>query len=1362
MSGDHPLREQRIAHLKAALALLGDGGGARSAIEAELALLTGEERMEPPALDGVAVRDLFRRISGELAAWPSTLAEGTWLERPELETLIRRIAGEEPSSTLLLGGPGSGKSALLARLTRRLMESGVTVLGIKADRLPVAANAPETLFGEGRRLPADPARCLRRMAEEGPTVLVIDQLDALAELVDRHSDRLSRLLDLIHACAGLPNLHLVASCRTFEQRHDPRLRAIDADPIHLEPPPWEPVSLLLQQCGIDARDWPEDVREALRVPQNLKIYLEVMPPEGERRPFTGYHQMLDELWRLKITPWPERAAMVERLAVAIGESEELWQPAARYDGEPAVVERLLAEGVLIRDPDGHRIGFVHQTLFDYARARAFVTREGLLSDYVLDHQDGLFVRPRLWSALHYLRNADRPAYRREFEALWRNGKLRAHLRGLLIEFLGQLPDPDDVEAAWLLPLLDEPATRDRALAAMAGSRGWFERLAPAHMPVLMRLPEGEAYRATYVLGEALSVSRETVLELLERHWLPDATRDGQVLQVLWNLESWNERAVRIVETLFGRNGGVYQHYVEKVLEGVSEAFPEAGVRLAEVLLRRRLDGAKEEVLTPAPPVPEEEKARIAYFVKHDRMKPLKELLEGKGFREKTLVKVANRIPLVFLEQLLPWLIEVLDLIEEIGGGWKSGGVYWACGYSGVRLDGDVDRHHPCPAADALDSAVKALAESNWRKFSEIQRRYDDSSQLLVQRLFARGMTVGAETHGQEVLGFLLGDRRRFTLGNPNGDSRSDTHGLIDALVPHLSDEQLGRLETAIWEWERYTAEEFRDADLGTRRRCLDGAREYRLYLLDHIPRERMSAEGRRRFQGEERRFPRFRERTYGVQVCDVARPIFVGQMEKATDEELLKLFSKLNDDTGFRYPAEKLRGGGRPLAQEFKEFAKTYPQRAAELIRRFEPGINEVAVGHGLRGMEEGGYPPKALAGLVVELVERGFSSPEFRHDTAYLFQYAMNNGFSPPDRVLEIWESWLEEIKPVGEDDYRIDDSHDEMVESNSILWRQGGYISSLPGGNFPLLDALSHACLAISPPEVDRWLTILDAHLGRRELPEVWAAIMHRTLACLSYADMPRVETFMQRLFDDYPTLFENGESVLLLAGLHRWLREEKVHEWMDRLRVSGGRIGRQGYGELLAFRHLAVDDEWAAERIDALLKGGAETVLERVGVAHTVVQGWREVYRRKEVLELIRALATLDEAPVNRALSNLLWAYNGLIADKEHWRLVDLLSDEPHLLQDGETSSFIEALEPLTPTEPGRVWKLCCAFVRQIAGELVNHASRHALAEEPIARIAMLLQRLGPPHRLRGLELFEALLEREGYGVSTMLKTLDRKIR
>ncbi len=106
------------------------------------------------------------------------------------------------------------------------------------------------------------------------------------------------------------------------------------------------------------------------------------------------------------------------------------------------------------------------------------------------------------------------------------------------------------------------------------------------------------------------------------------------------------------------------------------------------------------------------------------------------------------------------------------------------------------------------------------------------------------------------------------------------------------------------------------------------------------------------------------------------------------------------------------------------------------------------------------------------------------------------------------------------------------------------------LPHGNYPILQALSEACLVAQPTQAVRWRTLLERHLGHDEDIEVWAA-MGTYLQWLHFADRNRAEDFMQRLWGRYPELLERVEGIHLLAHAQHWVGAERLRLARDHAR-------------------------------------------------------------------------------------------------------------------------------------------------------------------------------------------------------------------
>jgi hypothetical protein len=278
------------------------------------------------------------------------------------------------------------------------------------------------------------------------------------------------------------------------------------------------------------------MKELLRCPQHLVIFLNISePPANEQKIFHSYLALLHQLWEKEINKEHLEKILLE-IAWKMSDREELWLPSMHWNVQD--LESLSSKGFLILEKERGKVGFRHQTIFEYARARAFVKTDQSLSKYVLERQDGIFVRPLLWNLLPYLREADPFIYKKELSLLWK-ADLSFHIRVLLIEFMGQLDDATDLESNLLLEYLEKPDYTGTVLISVAGSKSWFERICDQYLPMAMS-KEVEVPGLAFVLSQALTFASEKVLSLIRTVWLPDSKKDNQTFRVLLDLQKWDE------------------------------------------------------------------------------------------------------------------------------------------------------------------------------------------------------------------------------------------------------------------------------------------------------------------------------------------------------------------------------------------------------------------------------------------------------------------------------------------------------------------------------------------------------------------------------------------------------------------------------------------------------------------------------------------------------------------------------------------------------------------------------------------------------------------------------------------------------
>jgi hypothetical protein len=414
---------------------------------------------------------------------------------------------------------------LLAELYGVLRARARPVLAIKADMLsPDIVDFTDLARDLG--MAGDIERGLLSLAAEQPLVLIIDQLDAVSEVMDQSSQRMQVLLRLASrllaakAADGKTSIpiHVIVSSRPFEARFDARFGQLGADEVTLSLPPYARVATLLTDLGIDALAVPETLRETLRTPFALGVYVDLVKTGSNPTELLPVN-LLDRWLDRKLPTGAARApfmAFLRQLAADMTEYESLWRPAVHYEPEHSAVVRIAESvGILVRE--GSNIGFSHQSWLDDFQAKTFRTGEDLAA-FAWSRQEGLFARGTILRGLEHLRRIDAQAYGTAIHLLLLDARTRRHLRHLVVDFLSGADDPSGREISWI----EWMARNDRALANRGLQKAalkwpfWREGLLPL-MPYLM---QDERYRwnATMLLIREAAKDPEKVMDFVDHYW----------------------------------------------------------------------------------------------------------------------------------------------------------------------------------------------------------------------------------------------------------------------------------------------------------------------------------------------------------------------------------------------------------------------------------------------------------------------------------------------------------------------------------------------------------------------------------------------------------------------------------------------------------------------------------------------------------------------------------------------------------------------------------------------------------------------------------------------------------------------------
>lgn len=1315
----------------------------------------------PAEFDDRTLRDQFKHVSLPLLTWPTTLGDNRWIPREESDRLSAVITNNSCSTALLLGPPGSGKSALLARLTQAMGEQGHVILGIKADTLaPDIGSLAE--LSEYYHLPGRITDCIRHLARSSRVVVFVDQLDALAELTDLRSERLNALLSLIAELHALPNVHVVASCRTFEHAHDVRLTTIDARVETLSLPPWDSVAALLAEQQIDAHRWPEDARELLRTPQHLKVFLQRAQGTAEDRVFSTYQQLLDDLWTRRVLNAdgpPGRSDLLNDIAERMAADESIWLPLVRFEGRLPLLTELEAADILVRSSNGLSIGFRHQTLFEHARARAFARGTASLADHVFARQDGLFIRPVLWSCLQYLRGADLAAYERDMERLWK-GNVRKHVRHLLIDFLGQAsaPPPSPREQSWLSAALTNDELRAKTLAAVRGNNVWFPILAGAHLPAIMRLPEQDAWPVVGVIGSAWADHRGACLDLIRRHWLPNLACDALVWRTLDQCSTWDTDVLDIATQIL-RRANIVPSAVMHTASGIAETAPEYAIQLVAVKFAADVERCEQEPdpppPTPSPDEPSENKiaARLLYRPK----KRFEDLLRNtEAWYD--LPSYAKSHPDVVLNALWPTFVRVVEHLTDPPERYVH---RFRADHSLVlHLGGDESGLHMYPLLEAIETAVRGTADKDPPAFLAFLHREQSRDCQTVQRLLCRGLCHLAAQQPQACLKFLTEDERRFSLGSL-GDEHEDSKTLIGALAEHLSASQMRELEQAILGLKRYTAAAD-DREPAIRFQARKWEREHRLQLLMAILEDRLSSETRQHVRSELTSLPQYADAgTVRIQSFGpVESRMSAEVMGKARNEDIIRLFDVVPDSQE-HHPKDFRKGGSREAAREFAGFTKMHPQRAIAIISSLKPGLHERPVAYALTALAETDLPSSDLFDFIRSLDERGFRSQEFRVNAAQAATKRAVPDAGLPDALCSLFERWLaDRWEP--HDSRLLEPEEPTRDHPRSVLWDHDNFIS-VPYGAYSVLHAVTCGYMNRRPPALDRWLATLEAHVERAENPDAWH--LHTIeLRHLGHCDRDRSIRFIERLYERFPEVRDSALGAGLITHLWSILPETLVHRWMCQIRDSSWSLGPQTYGELLALRTIVFpEDRSAAAALDDVIRD-AKATSERVrtGVAFAAGQLWTDAHYRNRATDVFVRLVPGATGDTAYAVMDAFRLATTIIADAATLQFLQALHENPAVLTATQHTFFVEHLEQLLSIWPDLIVSLCRELVQRRSADLASIQSGLSAGTPQLTNIALTLQRLGGEYRQQGLDLFEQLLDVGIHEAQAALNELDKRLR
>lgn len=379
-------------------------------------------------------------------------AGGTTITRNQSTTLVDEILKPGPPDLILLTGvAGSGKSGIIRNAIEELRERDIPHLAFRVDWY-LSCDTKEEL---GKKLcgrEESPVSTLKGTFPITPSVLFIDQVDAVSEVSGREGHVREVIFRLITDAQYFEGVKIVIVCRTFDLESDARLKRLKeaqrTKQIDVPLLVWSTdVEPLLKNKGIDGSTFKEPQQQLLCLPVNLAVFMEIDDPDFRFHSRFRLHEKLIEKKQRTIFGKYKPTWHVLKPLTAIcqwmSKRQRLSALVSVLDDYPGAADILCSEG-LITSSRGE-INFFHESFFDHVYARDFVNNEQRLVDFLRETEQHLFRRTQVRQILEALRQSDLERYFKELSIVLESSKIRFHIKAAICQWFNTIDLPSETE-----------------------------------------------------------------------------------------------------------------------------------------------------------------------------------------------------------------------------------------------------------------------------------------------------------------------------------------------------------------------------------------------------------------------------------------------------------------------------------------------------------------------------------------------------------------------------------------------------------------------------------------------------------------------------------------------------------------------------------------------------------------------------------------------------------------------------------------------------------------------------------------------------------------------------------------------------
>jgi hypothetical protein len=429
---------------------------------------------------------------------------------------------------LVTGAAGMGKSAVIAELIERLRDNGTLHLALRVDQLGAIATLDQ--LGERTVGTADnPVLILEQLAVDKRAVLIVDQADAISEVSGRIAELRRVVLDLARKTAHYPRVQLVFACRSFDLENDSGYRQIAEAKgnVRIEVEPFSRIEIdpVLTRLGILYDSENSRLMALLALPIGLTLAATLAQRgTSDLRCVEHLSQLYEELLRIRdheirrdFRPSWSIYSPLTALAKVMSERQALVASVAALDPFAGASDFLQRAGlILVR---GQRVSFIHESLFDYLHARAFVNDGTNLIDFLLASEQTLFRRTQTRQILTFERETERARYMADLKAILSDTRVRPHIRETIVRWLATVPDPTFGEWELVARYAERSGLPRKAGSVIFNRRPWFDLLLAQGVIDNWLASDGDDLRWTFSFLHSLAPLTPTEVSALVDRFL---------------------------------------------------------------------------------------------------------------------------------------------------------------------------------------------------------------------------------------------------------------------------------------------------------------------------------------------------------------------------------------------------------------------------------------------------------------------------------------------------------------------------------------------------------------------------------------------------------------------------------------------------------------------------------------------------------------------------------------------------------------------------------------------------------------------------------------------------------------------------